>query len=232
MRLGDGTIQQSLLLRIYSPDPGVTISPADLPRIFAQDAATGEPVDCPDPAPLKLTLDLPEGLEAPVRRKSVFDFMNIQVPWGPNSAIPAYLGAAERMDADEVAVIRFKAPRPFDPSVTIFSDQSEVRYWSLCSENLPKLITLNCLPDSLAKVDSMGFVTVAFGTGDAVRQAANRFGYTYLEDKRAPDQRVAMFAYRNVLPSAAFQAGSLYQGDYRPEGALCDRGDFISGQCP
>lgn len=225
-------LQQSVLLRIYSPNGGAALDASVLPRIFAYDLESGEPTSCPESETLTETLDLPQFLTLPVTRQTSFGFFNVQVPWGPNSAIPAYLGGVDRMQTDDIAIIQFTAPTHVDTGGDgEFTGAGNVRYWSFCSANLVELITLNCIPDFMAQTDRQGGVTIVFGQGADLQVAAEARGYTFLEDTRASNQPVAEFVYRNILPSADFAAGSLYQNTYRPQGHLCSRDAFLAGTC-
>ncbi len=132
-------------------------------------------------------------------------------------------------------IIKFKAPTfantqsgvgPF-PS----SQSSDVRYWSMCSQNLTKNETLNCLPDHLAKVDNLGFVTLVVGAGAGLREAAEQRKYNFLEDTRQSNQSMIAFAYRNIMPSQPFQTDSMYRGDYLPKAKMCSNEKFLSDQC-
>ncbi len=217
-----GQEQQSVLFRVYAPDRPVT--PAEIPRVFAYDIATGEPVSCPVHAPTTMTLNLPQALTVFIRRKTRFDFQDLKVPWGPNSAIPAYLAAAVRTRPDDVVVIKFRAPTFEQPG-------GDVRYWSMCSLNIVKLITLDCSPDFLTPVSSDGTATIVFGAGADLKKAANDRGFGFLEDTRDSSQPVAELAYRHLLPTSAFETAFQASPEYRPHGVLCTREDFLSGTC-
>lgn len=231
LHIRNGILQHSVLLRIYQPLDGRPVTKADLPRISAFDAASGAPAACPANAVVPMTLDLPQALTLPFLRHDSFDFQTVSVPWGPNSAIPDYLGGVDRMWPGDIALIRFRAPTYVDNRTGVFSSASaDVRYWSLCSLNTVKLVTLDCLPDTQANPDTNGMVTVVFGRGESLRRAAQARGWAFLADTRGADQPVAQFVYRNILAAAAF-VPYLYQGDFRPQGVLCSRADFLRGGC-
>lgn len=222
VRLPNNKLQHSLLYRVYAPTAG-PVTENDIPRIFAYDVRTGEPAVCPKFRDVKLTLNLPQFLTLPVKRKIRFDLEPHSVPWGPNSAIPNYLAAANRTRPDDVTLIRMKVPT--------FGPHKEVRYWSLCAANLVKLVTLACVPDVQARVDSDGFVTVVYGRGESVRKQAEAMGYSFLPDTRPANQKVAEYAFRNILPDAQFAESVKNDPDYIPKGLLCSRASFLRGDC-
>lgn len=228
----------AIYYRIYVPSQGVTITEEDLPEVYAYNARTGEPMDCPvADASVIFDPDYPQSFINWVLPKRAFAFKaNIDSIFaklsdqGNNSAIPYYMFGLSKVRRGKVAVVRFKAPTFFDTAMGQgpFRVQGDVRYWSLCMQNLVKGKTLNCLPDFLAKVDAQGFVNVVVGRGEAVRAEAARRGFSYLEDRRGPDQHVMQFIYRDMLPDPDFAEGQMYKGDYNPEAVIYTEKQFLS----
>lgn len=202
---------QSIMYRVYVPTGVKELRQEDMPKIFAYDLRTGAERSCPKLKELPLYLNLPQALVAGTKRQPEFEFGRADVGFGPNSAIPYYVYAKTKMDRDDIAIIRFKAPT-----------LSEVRYWSLCANNITKNQTLNCVPDyEFEKVAGSGNdVTILFGGGEKARLYAESRGYLYLPDTRKPDQKVVLFAYRNILPEPDFAETRMYREDYLPHGNL------------
>lgn len=220
----------SIFYRAYAPSNGVTLKPDELPRINAFNIHTGLPAACPkildtvfDPGAITALLGV-------VRRKTELKFRESDFSNGTNYAIPSYVYNFNRKRHGDVSVVKFKAPKFFDTQSGIgpFSQNGDVRYWSLCTQNVKESQTLNCLPDFMAKRDSDDFVTVVIGKGEAVRTAAETRGMNFLEDRRAPSQDIMALFYRNVLPRTGFPT---YQGAYLPYGVECSADDFLAEKC-
>jgi hypothetical protein len=230
---------QSFYYRIFVPSDGITITEKDFPRIFSYDVVTGQEMPCPkeidltyerDDSQSRLAWVLPRlQIKFHSVRNSIFSEMNDQ---GLNAAIPDYLYAFNRVRHGDVTVVRFKAPNFFDTGSGQgpFSSDSDVRYWSLCTQNIMKGKTLNCLPDFAANIDSSNMVTVVIGPKTVKKVALDR-GYSFLEDKRASDQKVQQFLYRNLLPTERFEQDLMYQGEYRPVGSTCTANQFLRRDC-
>jgi len=204
---------------------------AQLPRIFAFDAMTGAPAECPkfvdtefDAGWKKLLIHfIGEKKKLKFKVKEAFDK-------GTNKGIPGYAYGLSKLPAGKVTVMKFKSPTFFDTQAGAgpFKHAGDVRYWSLCMQNLVVNETLNCLPDYLAKPDATGFVTLVVGGGEEVKTIAETNGFNYLPDLRKPDQKVAAFFYRILLPVNGFP---YYQGDYLPKGVICTAKEFVDGKC-
>lgn len=234
IELPQGRLSQAIMYRVYSPNEGVTLSRSDLPRVFAYDRATGRPTACPGSASFDPAFHFPEFLAGIYTTFTRFEFKvaGDATIAGLNKA-SGYMYGLTPLGRDEVVKIRFKAPTFFDsrPGVGAFSLEPDVRYWSFCTNDLPKNRTLNCLPDFAAKADPDGNVTVVVGTGDGVRQAAESRGENFLPDTRATLQRTMGFVYRNLVAREAFQNTSMYRGDYAPRGTVCSRSEYLSDRC-
>lgn len=230
LKVSSATRVHSIFFRAYAPNDGVEVTGEDLPRIFAYDLKTGQPAPCPktlntafDPGALAFFLDL-------IGRQTVLTFQDGWFWNGTNHAIPTYAYALNRMKSGDVSVVRFRAPTFVDTTSGEgpFIDVGDVRYWSFCIQDLKKSLTLGCIPDYLAKVDPEGFATIVVGRGEEVRQRAEAKGFTFLEDRRSPQQQVMGFFYRNLFPKPGFPR---YQGDYMPIGVTCERKQFLAGEC-
>jgi hypothetical protein len=235
VRLADNHKIQAILYRIYSPNAGLQVDTSWLPHVFAYDAETGAPTDCPKHFDIPTFFRFPQFLTIIIPKRSEFDFQAGNTTWGPNSAIPYYLFGDDRVrQGDEVMQIRFKAPTFVNTlsGTGPFTNIGDVRYWSICVQNIVRNQTLACLPDWQAKTDASGFVHFVWGLGDDVRQAAESRGYNFIEDTRGNNQKTVVMFYRNMLPNAAFEAQNMYKGDYLPHANLCSRDAFLKRQCP
>jgi hypothetical protein len=230
--LDPNTNIHSIFYRYYVPVDGYTPSENDLPRIFAVDAKTNAPRSCPkyvdtqlDPGPVA------HAILRLVKKKTVLDFEpNADFDNGVNAAVPGYVTVLSRIDHGSVSLIRFKPPTHPDTQTGSgpFPPLGEVRYWSMCMQNLHESETLVCLPDYLAQIGSDGIVTIVVGKGQDVQDLAARLGHNFLEDRRKPEQIVTGYFYRNLLPTKGFVP---YKGAYLPKGVVCSREAFLSGDC-
>ncbi len=221
----------SIFYRAYVPNTGVKLSAEDLPRIYAYNLRTGRPARCP--VALNTVFDpgnLVEAFVNLVSKDNTITFKESSFWNGTNFAIPKYVVSISKMRENTVSLIRFKAPTSTQTGsgIGVFKDNGEVRYWSLCSQNIVESKTLTCLPDYLARIDSQGFVNVVVGRGQAVADAAYSRGYSFLEDRRLPEQEVQALFYRNLLAKPGFPA---YKGEYLPVGVVCDEAQFLNGSC-
>jgi hypothetical protein len=221
----------SVFFRYYVPSNGYVPGTDDLPRIFAFDSRSGAPRPCPryidtqlDPGPITVILNF-------VKKKSVLTFeRNKSFDNGVNAAVPGYVTAMSKIDQGDVSIIRFKAPTFNDTQSGTgpFPENGQVRYWSLCTQNLKESETLTCLPDYLATPDAQGWVTVVVGKGSALQEHAQALGHNFLEDRRLANQKVMGFFFRNLLPASGFAP---YQGDYLPTGVVCHAQAYLNGSC-
>ncbi len=233
-RLPSGRLTQAIMYRVYSPNEGVKLTRKDLPRVFAYNRYTGQSTSCPrfifnDPK-----FYFPQFLAGIYTLFTPFEFKqpeNMTIA-GLNKAA-GYAFALTPLSTNEVVVVKFKAPTFFNShsGKGIFSLDSQVRYWSFCTSNLPKNQTLNCLPDFKSKPDSKGYVTVVVGTGDSVKKKAEQQGYSFLPDARQWTQKVMGFVYRNLVVREDFKEKDMYQGEYLPHGKVCSRNSFLAGSC-
>jgi len=233
----------AIYYRIYVPANGVTITEADLPLVYAYDQSTGLPMACPKTnTDVIFDPDLSQAVVAWVQTKKHFTFKSsADSIWanisnsGHNAAIPGYYYALNRVNENHLVHIRFKAPTHLDNSsqTGIFESNTQVRYWSLCTQNLAKGQTLNCFADFESKPGKDGLVHLIIGRGPKVKSEALKRGYSFLEDKRESNQKILEMIYRNLLPSETFEKTDMYQNDYNPKGTLCRVSSFLAGKpCP
>jgi hypothetical protein len=221
----------SVFYRAYVPSDGVVPTIADLPKIFAYDARTGAAANCPK----TINTAFAPGLETIIlkfipAKKSLKFKIKSNFDNGTNKGIPGYSYALNKIPFGQVSVIRFKSPTFFDTQSGAgpFQHSGDVRYWSFCTQNLKASETLNCLPDYLAKPDKSGYVTLVIGGGKEVQTMAESKGWNFLDDRRAPAQKVAAYFYRNLLPLSGFP---YYKGEYEPKGIVCKANEFLADKC-
>ena len=226
-------IMQVLVVRIYSPNENVTLTAADIPRVYSYDALTNQPAPCPKfiripevNFPFKSTVDESGQLHFAEPSDST-------TTGAQNHAIPQYLGTNNSMKLDDVAVIRFKAPTFVNThsGTGVYPSGKQVRYWSMCGADMTKGLTFGCVPDYKSKIDSNGYVTIVVSSNEKVRSMAASQGYDFILDKRASGATTASFIYRNMLPEAGFQANSMYKGEYLPGGRICSSAEYLAGGC-
>lgn len=234
VQLPGGRLINVIMFRIYSPNRGVTLTRADLPRLFARDVATKRPVTCPRRARRPVRWHFPQFLADAYAALNDFEFKQPgDVGFLGLNQAAGYAYGVVKMEREDVVLARFRALSFVDTTAGtgIFDDRvADVRYWSFCSNNFPNNEGLACLPDFLTRPSEDGLTYVVVGRGAAVNKEAERRGYNFLPDIRSSRQRVMGFAYRNLVPNPAFKP-RMYTGDYLPEGRRCAAADFLAGGC-
>jgi len=230
----------AIYYRIYVPSNGFTITEADLPEVYAYDYSTGLPTACPEKnTDVIFDPDLSQAVVAWVTTKKHFDFKSsADSVWanisnsGHNAAIPGYYYALNRVNENQLVHIQFEAPNFLDNASQVgpFESNTEVRYWSLCTQNLAKGQTLSCFADFESTTSTDGLVHLIIGRGPKVAAEARRRGYSFLEDKRESNQKILQMIYRNLLPSETFEKTKMYQNEYNPKGTLCRVSSFLKGE--
>jgi hypothetical protein len=230
LRVGANQKVHSIFYRAYVPQDGIEINVEDLPKIHAFDAKTGAPRNCPIAIDTVYKPGFITNILRLVPHKTKLEFKEGQFPNGTNAAIPSYHYVFTKQPHDDVAIIKFKTPYFIDTQSGEgqFSHAGDVRYWSLCTQNVEKSQTLVCLPDYLSTPDENGLVTVVVGRGEDVEAEALKRGFNFIEDRREPSQKLMGIFYRNLLVKPGFPA---YTGEYLPRGVACKRSDFLEGRC-
>ncbi len=228
-----GKQNMSMFYRVYAPTDGEDIQRKDLPRVYAYDAETGEAAECPEPYQSESFIlnqkhvDLVKGSQHKtdypfVRAPSWFD----RFGFGGNSAVPWYVLEFNKLFDDSVSIIKFKAPSYSGQS---YVDSPQVRYWSLCAQDIANNITMGCVPDQFAKPDTDGFVTIVYSkANDALQRKVSDLGYKFLPDIRNEDQNTIGFNYRNLFPNNGFESDMMYQRDYLPKVRTCSVSEFLN----
>jgi hypothetical protein len=209
--LPDALRVQAIMMRVY--DPVRQLLPTDLPQVIAVDALTGLPRACPSMVDIPFFLDFPQMIGRIASRTEVLNFKRSGEISGGNSAIPGYMYALTKMRSDDIAFVKFKAPR--------------ARYFSVCVQNFLQNETLGCLPDRMLRVDQNGDVYVAISEDISALNLAYSQGWNVLSFARARRQAVFGIVYRNILP----ESNLAYEGSFAPQGYLCTRDEYASGSC-
>lgn len=242
LRMGDDPLQQ-FIVRFYSPDAGVALQPADLPKVYAYYWASGLPAPCPSFLSVPFPHELSPGLPAPQPGTGV-TFVPFSDIGMVNSAVPFYWSSYNHMALGEVAVIRFRAPsfvNTHSGSGT-FPDPGalDMRYWSLSGLDPTTWVTFGGLPDWMAlPPDANGYVTVVVSRSPVVQAHAATRGHNFILDQRSPavdpGTESVIFAYRNLLPSPSFMPdftdSSTYPAAYVPTGLICSEDAYLQNLC-
>lgn len=232
LELAPDTDIHSVYYRFYVPSDGEVTSDSSFPTVFARDARTGLSRPCPEAVDTIYSNKLIArmiGLYPPAL-KFRFD-RNIFVSNGTNQAVPDYLYNFTRTPRrNRVAMVLFKAPSFFNSqdSSQRFNHHTQVRYWSMCTTDLIKLHTYDCLPDYKATVRSDGYVLLVVSGEEEVRHLARERGQNFLPDRRRSGQGLLQLLYRNLLPNGNFD---YYQGTHHPIGVVCSVRRYRKGKC-
>jgi hypothetical protein len=137
-----------------------------------------------------------------------------------------YLRLATTRAAGDVVAFRAKAPT-----------RSELRYWSICTNDLPTTRFVACLADEQAHPDADGYMTVV------ISDAAHKPSNLRPTDDWIPSGPYADFfiLYRHMLPDPLF-AGAIQRvenvnrpqdtmGAYYPDTRVCTKAAFEAERC-
>lgn len=134
-----------------------------------------------------------------------------------------------------VVMIRAKAPSYRDQPGVPF-DAEQLRYWSVCQNDLPTQRYVGCVADYQAHLDDQGYFTVMVSdTADRPINALAENGVDWLPWGPYVD---ALLIYRHMLPQPGF-AETIHNvpqgtepadimGEYVPRSAYCQR-DIVEG---
>ena len=171
------------------------------------------------------------------------DFLGLPIPDGVEHQLPlpagggflsnihnAYTTNLFSRSYGNVVMIRAKAPRYRDqPGVPFNSEQ--LRYWSVCQNDLPTQRYVGCVADYQAHLDEQGYFTVMVSdTADRPNNALAENAIDWLPWGPYVD---ALLIYRHMLPQQDF-AESIHNvpqgtvpadimGEYAPRSAYCQR---------
>jgi hypothetical protein len=233
LRIDSTSDKGSIWLRIYSPNVGVGITSDDLPMIEAFDPFTGASKACPEGFDVPYFTAYPQALTHIVPRRKAFDFEIRDVGLAGNNAVPGYSYGVTKMPKGDVMVVKLKAPS-FANSFRLDESDSlpiaDVRYWSLCSQDVAGNVGLGCLADHKSLIDSEGYVTTVISQSSKARARALAMGLNFIADLRRAKQSILLMVYRNILPSESFR-DHVYQGSFTPQAKVCTENEYLEGRC-
>ncbi|MBF6215130.1 hypothetical protein IU487_29435 [Nocardia puris] len=229
-----------LIYRVYRPDAGRdALGGEPLPEITVNGAQGSRTLPACPPAASPAdpgTVHLPSGPDLPGREGRT---------WSKTSgnglfANPdnQYLTSRVAPRAGEVAVVRAKAPAtPATVGGESRMGAGEVRYWSLCSNELFSTRVSACVVDDEVPVDADGYFTVVVSDpADRPAHATAECGVAWL-----PTTRFAtLLILRNMLPANDFYHSiqradaddpAAAMGEYHPRTELGAASDFVAPGC-
>jgi hypothetical protein len=225
----------SIWMRIYAPDGVGSFPQEDLPKLTAYTKDFSRKRACPKTFKIPLYTKYPQVLTRILPVQSEFDFSVFDVGLAGNNAIPGYSFGASHVKQGDVMIAKVLAPKhkssssqerstPGDPN------QYDVRYWSMCSQDVAGNKGLGCVKDEDAHRDEMGYMTVVVSSNLEVLEYAKSLGYNTIFDARDRKQTLLMLAFRNILPEEQFRP-NVYKGEYNPKGKICRPEDFLNNSC-
>ena len=254
----------ALFLRIYLPDDaddpkgGVA-----LPTITALDEESGAELPCPAAAEGAVTAEdilfsggfdragilLPENTINTYRPGEFSFFSNGDCPYLTTPLIHPFLNSGL------VAVLRFKAPSfPDTRAGDSFSEDDEVRYFSVCIGDWQLTTSSECISDEALKVDENGYVNLLVGPdillppktkwnnlrwgwhADPVlifRQISPRqtFENSFARAEIAFDESSGVVNLHDLVENEPDKIASDDIGDYAPIGKYCTVKNFLYNRC-
>lgn len=167
------------------------------------------------------------------------DFVGLPVPEGAESALPlpagggflsnihnAYTTNLFTRRYGNVVMIRARAPS-FRGGVAF--DQEQVRFWSICQNDLPTQRYVGCVADHEAHLDEQGYFTVM--VSDAADRPSNAVAENHIDWLPWGPYIDALLIYRHMLPAGHFSqaihnvpqgtAPIDIMGEYMPQSAYC-----------
>ncbi|MGH7819709.1 MAG: hypothetical protein ACREQ9_08045, partial [Candidatus Binatia bacterium] len=137
----------------------------------------------------------------------------------------------------DIVAFRAKAPSFPDTRGAETMGSGQLRYWSICTNDLPTTRFVACLADEAALVDEQGFFTVVIS--DTAHKPANlRATDNWLVNGPYADFFVL---YRHMLPDPLFAEAiqrvpasaspESTMGDYYPDTRICTKAGFELDRC-
>lgn len=171
------------------------------------------------------------------------DFLGLPIPDGVEFQLPlpagggflsnihnAYTTNLFSRSYGNVVMIRAKAPSYRDQPGLNF-DAEQVRYWSVCQNDLPTQRYVGCVADYQAHLDEQGYFTVM--VSDTADRPANAVAENAIDWLPWGPYVDALLIYRHMLPQTDFSEAiqnvpqgtppAEVMGDYAPRSAYCQR---------
>ncbi|WP_234857005.1 hypothetical protein [Acinetobacter junii] len=165
-----------------------------------------------------------------------------------------YVLAATSRELGKVIMLRGKLPtttKTYNNDVIV--NNSDMRYWSICTNEMYTSATNYCLFDEQIKTDDNGYYTIVVSTSeDKPNNAVQACGYNYLQQSSRGDgydqaivgdghSDLGMLLIRNLLPNDSFKqtvqsvkvSGTEkdIMGDYAPDITYMSKEDFELKGC-
>lgn len=182
------------------------------------------------PETVRVSLSQLLGVDIPI--SAITTKLNLGLFPNPDNS---YLTALMTRNKGSLYVVRGKAPRAaIHPSDAPLGD-AQLRYWSLCTNEVITQRYVDCLVDNQVSVDGDGYFTLVVSDPDGrPANALESGGFSWLPwGSIYPDSDLI---YRHMLPSPGFtqsiqqvqygQDPAVVMGEYYPRITYCDRATF------
>ncbi len=170
-------------------------------------------------------------------------FLGLPIPEGVEHQLPLPAGGGFLSNLDNayttnlfsrsygnVVMIRAKAPS-FRGQTDLPFDQEQLRYWSICQNDLPTQRYVGCVADHQAHLDEYGYFTVM--VSDTADRPANAVAENNIDWLAWGPYVDALLIYRHMLPRQSFDQAIQnvpkgippldIMGEYLPQSAYCQR---------
>lgn len=237
-------ITKQVVMRIYMPDPAASIfGDVALPSVVYHDAQGSTNFDdTPDAtrcAAMTAGWNLVNGLPIIAKGLPNVEFKPVTLGGNSGGLYPngdsTYLRAVTSRNYDDLIVVRAKAPS-FPDVAPLRPLLPQVRYWSLCQNELHNTRGVGCIADRDMVQDRDGYFTAVISPADKRPDRATLAqGYNWIDWGPAVDGFVAI---RQILSSPGFDGDfqkaidnpraplSTTLGDWAPDIAYCDKTTF------
>lgn len=239
-----GVQSRQIIMRVYMPDPGVDVfGGVPLPTVtYHGPLGTIDVNNTPDAGACKTREKIWDAyniLFVPAVPSPRPRFAPVSVLGNPAGLYPngdsVYLRAQPSLSYAPMVVVRAKAPT-YPPLLPATLDNPDVRYWSLCQNQLFNTAAVGCIADRDMKLDSAGYFTAVISpAAKRPATATAAAGYNWLD--WGPSNN-AFIAIRQILSRPDFDGNyrkalnapttPIQQtlGDWAPDISYCDAATF------
>ena len=257
---GEPNVAGVVLYRLYIPQ-GSSTGEEPLPQVSYTDQTGASALPCPDTSQLDKGFlnEAIAGGSFPADWPAQVPDASQQPTWGlarsgasATSAGPVsvrtgnpffanfdnvYLSLQVWRDRGSVIAFRAKAPTFADTAKATTMPASQLRYWSICSNETVSTRYVACIPDHAMRIDSQGFFTVVIS--DAAHRPSTLLPTdNWLPAGSYPDTFVL---YRQMLPDPSFAQAIQFapsadlarqsMRDYYPDTQICTTAQFELNRC-
>lgn len=243
---GADAVRGTVIYRVYLPtDRTDPMGGAGLPdvRLVNASGATTDIATCSNPGPSQAALDIVNNYDRPVQPvppTPVFirpSQTSVNLYPNPDSV---YVATTATYQPGRVVVVRGRAPTfPNTRSGAVVTGAEEVRYWSMCTNELRKPYPVTaCAADDETALDSNGFYTYVISTpADRPAATSATAGSSWLDWGSTDVPMVLLLRHMVANPSFAEAATNVAPGevatgvmkDFAPRGVYCDKTTFEQG---